>query len=325
MAGADRLELLQTFVRIVEAGSLSAAAARMGTTQPTVSRRLQLLERSFGLRLLQRSTHAMKLTEDGERCYEHARHLLDSWRAAEADLRGEPDTPRGRLRVVVPHAFGQEQLIAPLAGFLRRHPGVEVEWMLHDRLPDFLGDGVDCAIRVGHVHEADLVAVRLAEVPRIVVGAPTLWPEGASAPAVAGLDALPWLALTTFYRDTVLLTEPATGEEHRFAIRPRLSTDSLYALRNAALAGLGAALVSAWVVAEDIAAGRLLALAPGWEATPQPVHLVYPGARFHPPRLTRFIEHMREHMPRMPGVRPPSRASALPSGDGPAPPRRRRA
>ena len=86
--GADRIELMQTFVRIVEAGSLSAAAKQLGTSQPTVSRRLQALERSLGIKLLQRSTHVMKLTEDGERCFAHAKALLDDWRAMEDDLRG---------------------------------------------------------------------------------------------------------------------------------------------------------------------------------------------------------------------------------------------
>src|SRR5690606_16196529 len=88
LLNSDRIELIQTFVRIVQAGSLSAAAAQMGTTQPTVSRRLQQLERTLGLRLLQRSTHAMKLTEDGERCFERAKDLLSGWEVFESDLRG---------------------------------------------------------------------------------------------------------------------------------------------------------------------------------------------------------------------------------------------
>ncbi|MBU1817616.1 MAG: LysR family transcriptional regulator, partial [Gammaproteobacteria bacterium] len=124
--GADRIELLQTFVRIVEAGSLSAAAQLLGTSQPTVSRRLQTLERHLGLKLLQRSTHVMKLTEDGERCFAHAKELLHSWTAMEDDLRGTADTPRGTLRVVAPHAFGQNQLIAPLMDYLGRYPEVSV-------------------------------------------------------------------------------------------------------------------------------------------------------------------------------------------------------
>ena len=110
----DRMALMQTFVRIVEAGSLSAAAAQLGTTQPTVSRRLQALERSLGLPLLQRSTHRMKLTEDGERCFERAKELLANLEAFDADMRGTGDQPEGTLRVVVPHAFGQQQLVGPL-------------------------------------------------------------------------------------------------------------------------------------------------------------------------------------------------------------------
>jgi DNA-binding transcriptional LysR family regulator len=123
-AASDRMELIQTFVRIVQAGSLSAAAAQLGTTQPTISRRLQLLERSLGVRLLQRSTHAMKLTEDGERCFERAKDLLAGWEAFEADLRGVGVEAEGSLRVIVPHAFGQAQLIGPLAKFMHRHPKV---------------------------------------------------------------------------------------------------------------------------------------------------------------------------------------------------------
>ena len=101
-----RFELMETFVRIVEAGSLSAAAAQLHTTQPTISRRLQALERSLGMRLLQRTTHTMRLTVDGERCFKRAKELLANWAAFEADLRGAQEEPDGLLRVAVPHAFG---------------------------------------------------------------------------------------------------------------------------------------------------------------------------------------------------------------------------
>src|SRR6201995_873893 len=147
----DRLELLPTFVPIVEAGSLSAAAARMGATQPTISRRLQALERLLGMRLLRRSTHTMKLTEDGERCFERAREVLANWESFDTDLRGMGDEPEGNLRVVAPHAFGQQLLLGPVAQYLRTYRRVSVEWLLHDRRPDFIAEGVDCAIHVGEV------------------------------------------------------------------------------------------------------------------------------------------------------------------------------
>ncbi|HSI46771.1 MAG TPA: LysR family transcriptional regulator [Ideonella sp.] len=299
--GADRIELMQTFVRIVEAGSLSAAATQLGTTQPTVSRRLQALERALGLKLLQRSTHGMKLTGDGERCFAHAKELLESWRALEDDLRGASDAPRGLLRVVVPHAFGQDQLVAPLTEYLQRHAQVSVDWLLHDRRPDFIAEGIDCAVMVGSVDDPALIAIRLAEVPRIVVAAPSLLPAGPAA-AHAPLAELPWLALKTYYRNEVTLQHREDGREQRFAIQPRMATDSLYALRQAALAGLGACIASAWIVAGDIAQGRLVHLAPDWRASPLPVHLVYPPARFYPAKLQRFIELMRERMPGIVGM-----------------------
>lgn len=308
--GADRIELLQTFVRIVEAGSLSAAAQLLGTSQPTVSRRLQTLERHLGLKLLQRSTHVMKLTDDGERCFAHAKELLHSWTTMEDDLRGTADTPRGTLRVVAPHAFGQNQLIAPLMDYLRRYPEVSVEWMLHDRRPDFIAEGIDCAIQVGGVQDPAVVAIRLAEVPRIVLASPALMASQASQPSqqatpqhAQDLKHLPWLALSTFYQREVTLTHQHTGEACTFAINPRLATDSLYALRSATLAGLGACISSAWVVDEDLRAGDLLHLVPTWQAPPLPVYLVYPYARFYPARLRLFLEAMRGAMPGLVGMR----------------------
>lgn len=295
----DRIELMQTFVRIVEAGNLSAAASLLGTTQPTVSRRLQTLERSLGLRLLHRSTHTMRLTEDGERCYERAKDLLASWAAFESDLRGAADEPEGVLRVVVPHAFGQEHLIKPLADYLQRYPRMSVEWLLHDdsAIQDFIVAGIDCAIQVGEVSDSALVAIKLAEVPRIVVAAPSVLSGLAVPEQAADLAGLPWLALRTFYRNEVVLRHVLSGEEQRIAISPRMSTDSLYALRSATLQGLGVGIGSAWVLADDLAAGRLVHLAPQWQAAPLPVNLVYPYARFYPARLRCFVDIMRAAVP----------------------------
>ena len=287
---ADRFELMETFVRIVDAGNLSAAATQLGTTQPTVSRRLQALERSLGVRLLRRSTHSMTLTEDGQRCLERARELLADWHAFEADLRGAGDEPEGTLRVIAPHAFGQQQLVAPLAEYLARYPRVNVEWLLHDRRPDFIAEGIDCAIQVGQVDDQAVVAIKLAEVPRIVVAAPALVAHLPPVRSPEDLARLPWLALRPYYRTELALTAIDDGREARVPIAPRMSTDSLYALRTAAVTGVGAAIASAWLVADDLAQGRLVHIAPRWRAAPLPVYLVYPQARFHPARLRRFLD-----------------------------------
>jgi DNA-binding transcriptional LysR family regulator len=288
----DRIELMQTFVRIVEAGSLSAAAVQMGATQPTVSRRLQALERSLGIKLLQRSTHAMQLTEDGSRCFARAKELLGRWDAFEADLRGSHDVPEGTLRVMAPHAFGQQQLITPLAEYLRRYPRVAVEWLLHDGTPNFIADGIDCAIHVGAVDDPTVVSVKLAEIPRIVVAAPSLLGDGPRPSHMDDLATLPWLALRTFYRNEISL-QHRSGAQHRLALQPRISTDSLFALRNAALMGLGVCVASAWAVADDVANGTLVHLLPEWHAAPLPMVLLYPYAQFYPAKLRRFAEVLR--------------------------------
>lgn len=296
-AGSDRVMLLQTFVRIVEAGSLSAAAAQLGTTQPTVSRRLKALEAVLGVRLLRRSTHAISLTDDGARCYERAQALVAHWQALEADVRGEDGAVEGLLRVVVPHAFGQQQLIGPLADFLAAYPGVQVEWLLRDDLQNLAAEGIDCAIQVGEVRDAAAVAVRLSEVPRIVVAAPALLPAGDVPAEPAALATLPWLALKTYYQHEVLLRHGADARVVRVPLRPRLATDSLFALRQAALRGAGAAVISQWAVDEDLAAGRLVHLVPGWAAEPLPVWLAWRPTRLQPVRLRRFIDAMRGAFP----------------------------
>ncbi|MCU5775451.1 LysR family transcriptional regulator [Erwiniaceae bacterium BAC15a-03b] len=305
----DRISLLQTFVRIVESGSLSAAASQIGTSQPTISRRLQSLEQLLGVKLIQRTTHTMKLTDDGERCYRQAYKLIEHWQFMEDEVSAVRDEPVGVLRVRAPHAFGQDQLIAPLADYLQRYPQVSVEWTLNDHSPDFIAEGVDCAIHVGAATDPGVVAVLLAEVPRIVVAAPSLLARYAAVNEVADLAQFPWLALNSFYRNEVTLNHINSDQAYRFAIAPRLSTDSLYAVRKAALEGMGAAMVSAWVVQDDLQQGHLQQLLPQWQAAPLPIYLLYPWASYYPARLRKFLELMKAVMPGLSGTQLPEKRS----------------
>ena len=291
---SQRFQLMETFVRIVESGNLSAAAAQLHTTQPTISRRLQALERSLGVRLLHRSTHTMRLTVDGERCFNRAKELLASWASFEAEVRGAQEEPEGLLRVAVPHAFGQQRLVEPLVRYLKDYPRVQVEWLLQDDVRDFIAKGIDCAIQVGEPNDPAVVAIRLSKVPRIVVSAPSLLEGGRVPQEPDELVALPWMALRTYYRTELTLTHEETGETRRIPIRPRISTDNLYALRSAAVLGMGACASSAWLLADDLASNRLVQLAPKWQAHALPVYLLYPHAQHYPSRLLRFIALMRE-------------------------------
>ncbi|WP_260863970.1 LysR family transcriptional regulator [Citrobacter sp. Marseille-Q6884] len=299
----DRVELMRTFVRIVEAGSLSAAAKQMGTTQATISRRLQSLETLLGVKLILRTTHAMKLTDDGERAYDHAKHIIDAWLALEDGLNVTEDDPVGTLRVRAPHAFGQQQLLEPLLQFLSRYPQLSVEWMLNDKTVEFLSDNIDCAIRVGAEVDPATVSVLLAEVPRCMVANPGFIAQYGELSHPEQLSGLPWIAVSTFYQHSVSLFHSPNNDSRTVNISPRLSTDSIYVARNAALAGLGVAIVSRWMVEEDLAQGRLVELLPDWHAAPLPVHLVYPWARYYPTRLRKFLALMKDVMPQLAGMK----------------------
>ncbi|VYT28587.1 HTH-type transcriptional regulator DmlR [Citrobacter amalonaticus] len=215
----DRVELMRTFVRIVEAGSLSAAARQLNTTQATISRRLQSLEAMLGVKLVLRTTHAMKLTDDGERGYQHAKHIIDAWLALEDGLNVTEDEPVGTLRVRAPHAFGQQQLLTPLLHFLARSPNLSVEWMLNDKTVDFLSDNIDCAIRVGAEVDPATVSVLLAEVPRSVVASPALLAQFATIAVPEQLSSLPWIAVNTFYQHNVSLSHQHSREPVTFRSR----------------------------------------------------------------------------------------------------------
>lgn len=299
---SDRFALMETFVRIVEAGSLSAAALQLGTSQPTISRRLHALESALGVRLLQRTTHAIQLTEVGQRYLARAKDLLGEWQGFEAELRGDGDVPSGVLRVVAPHAFGQQQLVGPVVEYLRRYPEMTVEWRLHDGPVRFVEDGIDCIVCVGAPEGESIVVRKIFEVARIVVAAPSVVPPGRALTRPAALAALPWLALSPYYRNSVRL-ESDRGTTTSLRIRPRLVTDSLFALRQAVCGGLGAAVMSEWIVADDIASGRLQHLVPRWRAQPLPVYVAYPQARFYPAKLRSFVEVMRTAFAPVP-VRP---------------------
>lgn len=303
----DRIELMNTFIRIIESGSLSAAAVQLNTTQATVSRRLQTLEAMLGSKLLLRTTHAMKLTDDGERCFQHAKTVTGHWIMLEDDLLNAEDEPVGTLRVRAPHAFGQEQLIPPLTQFLHQYPQMNVEWLLNDKAPLFISENIDCAIHVGTQPDPSTISVLLAEVPRIVVATPELIKSKPLINEPEDLASLPWVALSTFYQHEVVLKHSDSGESRALSITPRLSTDSLYAVRETVLTGLGLGIVSAWIVKRDIAEGKLIQVLPQWQAAPLPVWLVYPYSRYYPARLRKFLDLMRDILPALMGTQVPQK------------------
>jgi DNA-binding transcriptional LysR family regulator len=168
----DAIRSMQTFVRAVELGTLSAVAREQAMTQPTTSKHIAGLEKALGVRLLERSTTRLVTTDEGRRFYERAKRVLEEYDEAVADARGLTQTPAGLLRVNAPLALGELRLSALVLEFLARYPGIEIELILNDRFVDLSEEGVDLALRLGGPLPLSVVARRIAVSSRCLVCAP---------------------------------------------------------------------------------------------------------------------------------------------------------
>lgn len=303
MTTLDRIALARLFLRVAETGSLSAAGRALGVPQPTVTRQLRHLEEALGARLVHRTTHGLSLTEAGEAFRADARRLLDTWDEATERLGGGASEPRGRLRVVASMAMGQTVLVDLALRFLAAHPLVSLEWMLTDAPGSLAGRGADCLLRVGQVQDEGLVVRRLGTVRRIVVAAPSLLAARADAGPFGepvSLARLPFASSPAYDgRALVLSRERAVAE---IVVPAVLVTDSPLVQLRAVLVGAAAAVFPTWMIADDLAVGRLVRLCEGWHAPGFPVHICWHAGRFRPARLAAFLAFMQREVPKIPGI-----------------------
>ena len=280
---SDRLTLLQTFSRIVERGSISAAARDLGLSQAAASRQLARLEAELGEPLVLRDTHALSLTERGRTVLEAAGGVLGAW---DALAQGEGGELKGRLRVVAPVALGQLLLTDTVLDFGEAHPGVRLDWRLRDGSVRVLEEGVDYLIRIGRPPDERLVVRELAGVERLVVGAPSL----GTLDSPDALRVAPFLALGPFEGERLPLGDGSRTVEIR--AEAKMLTDNIFALRRAAERGLGYAVLPRWMIGEALRRGALVDALPDWRAP----ELVVTGS--HLPRLrgSRVLRAFRDYV-----------------------------
>ncbi|MET4391148.1 DNA-binding transcriptional LysR family regulator [Bradyrhizobium sp. F1.4.3] len=290
----DQLAAMATFVRAVDAGSLSAAARALPSSLTSVSRQISALEQHFGTRLLVRTTRQLALTEDGRILYERAKSILDEVREIEEALAGNRLEPTGRLRVSAPTLMGR-LLIAPLLGdFLRAHPSLAVDLLLVDRTVDLIEEDVHLALRVGRVPDSQLLMRKLAEVQMIHCaspdylahrGEPKIPSDLAQHDCLVFSDA-PGVATWRFGRDA--------KNGSRIRLSGRLWVNSLDALVTAAEAGAGVVRVPSWQVERQLAEGRLRRLLREHEPAPAPLHALYQPSRLGSAKIRAFIDFLIE-------------------------------
>jgi DNA-binding transcriptional LysR family regulator len=279
------------FTKVVETKSFTGAADQLGLPKSTVSRRLAQLEERLGVRLVQRTTRKLALTEIGEAYYARCARIVADVAAAEQVVTDMQATPRGRLRVTAPIDLSSRYLGAIVAAFTAAHADITVELDASDRLVDVIEDGFDVAVRFGDLAESTLIARKLGSVGLVLVAAQR-YLDSRGTPVtpedLEGHDRLLFMPSQRARAWTIVSGEAS----YELAGPARFASNNIGAVRDAALAGAGIALLSDFMVAADIRAGTLTRVLPAWSTRPVDCHAVYAARANIPPRLALFLDHL---------------------------------
>jgi DNA-binding transcriptional LysR family regulator len=289
----DRIDSVAVFAEVAERGSFAEAARRLNRSPAAVTRAVAELEARLGVRLLNRTTRAVSITEPGQRFLAGARRVLADLTEIEQAAIGQGSAPRGELRVTAPIAFGRRHVLPLVTDFLARFPEVSVRLALIDRPVDLVEEGLDAAIRIGALTAASAVATRVGGLRRIVVAAPAYLKRRGRPKSPRDLAA----------HDTIAFVGMDGAERWRFAggveaaIKPRLIVNTAEAAIDAAASGFGIVRVLSYQAADALSDKTLVRLLREHEGDEIPVHVVYPDGRHPPPKLRAFLDAL------VPGLR----------------------
>ena len=290
---ADPLNEMSVFSRVVAAGSLSAAARDLGVSTAGVSRKLAALEARLGVRLLNRTTRKLALTDEGANYHEACTRILAEIEEADAAAAARTVEPEGALKVALPASFGHLHIAPLVPRFAERYPKVRLALSLSDRTVNLVEEGFDLAIRIGELEDSALAARKLAPNRRVVCASPAYLKKHGTPRRPEELlqhNCLPTqdFQMNWEYRD------PA-GKRGMVRVSGRYACDNWEVLREWALAGLGVALKSTWDVRRHLEDGSLVALLPGFDfATEVAIYAVYPHRRYLPAKTRVFIDFLAD-------------------------------
>jgi DNA-binding transcriptional LysR family regulator len=285
----DRIDAMQAFLAVADLEGFAPAARKLGLSPSGVTRLIAALEEHLGARLLQRTTRSVALTDAGARYLARVRRILADVEEAEVSIKDERTRPSGRLVLSAPIGFGRLHVSPVMSEYLKRYPEVSGELRLTDRVINLVEDGVDLAVRIGHLADSSLVARHVGEMRRIVVASPGYLKahgEPKTPEAIASHQTIQFGATMAspdlrFVRD---------GKDIRIAPVPRLMTNSADAAIQYAVAGGGLTRVLAYQAAEAIKGGRLKIVLAKFEQPPLPIHVVYPTSRLLSAKVRAFID-----------------------------------
>ncbi len=284
------------FTKVVETKSFTGAADALGLPKSTVSRKLAQLEERLGVRLVQRTTRKLALTEIGEAYYERCSRIVADIAAAEQVVTDMQATPRGRLRLTASVDFSTRFLGEIVAEFLGQHPDINVELEATDRVVDLIEEGFDLAVRFGPMPESTLIARRMCSVDLFLCASPDYLHRRGTPKSVEELDEHDHVLFTPASRNQTWTLVGPNEQTYDFGRPARLASNNYGAVVDAARAGTGVTAISEFMVTEEMKSGALVRVLPEWKTRPTEVHAVYPARQNVPPRLTLFLEHLAKSL-----------------------------
>lgn len=294
----DQLQAMRVFVRIVELGSFTRAAADMGLPRATLTHTIKRLEAHLGAPLLQRTTRSVRPTRDGETYYGHCLRLLADMDEVESGFRQAAQQPRGRLRVDVPGSVARHVIVPALPAFLERYPGIELDLGTSDRFVDLVQEGVDCVLRSGELSDSTLVARRVVSLPQVTVASAAYVKKYGLPATLADLQqghvAVNWAPAST--RRTSPLEFIVGGKLREVPMPARITVNGSDAYLACCEAGLGIAQFPRYRIEDALAKGRMKELLPQFPSPSLPVSVLYRRQGVLPPRLRVFIDWLAELM-----------------------------
>ncbi|MDZ5455747.1 LysR family transcriptional regulator [Azohydromonas lata] len=291
----ETLANLESFVRSAEAQSFSGAARRLGLTPAGVSRNVAKLESNLGVRLFQRSTRKLSLTEAGERFLEGISGGLESIQTAITEVGRASDEPSGTLRVTMPPGFGSDYVLPLLPGFLKQYPKVLSDWHLENRRVDLISEGFDVAIGGGFELSPGVVARELARIHVVAVASPAYLKGKAEPRDPSELEYWDWIGMRSIQlgriRSRYLRNKP--GRQVKFETTPRIAFNDPEAVARAVAMGLGVTLMAMPHAAPLLKTGAIKRVLPNWYWDDGPISMYYSGQKKHLPAKTRvFIDYV---------------------------------
>ncbi|MBB4304693.1 DNA-binding transcriptional LysR family regulator [Rhodobium orientis] len=287
----DTLTRMRIFVQVVESGGFSAAARALGRSKALVSKYVRELEDELGVRLLNRTTRQLSLTEMGETYVREASEIIQKIEDLNGSLGERHGEPRGLLRVSAPRSFGELVLAEPIMEFLATEPQIRISLRFEDRYVDLVEEGIDVAIRISELADSSLVARRLAPMRNKIVAAPLLLDASGRPQHPKDLADLPCI-IDRNMRVPASWTFREDGKRFSVSVSGPAEVDSLIAVRAAALRGLGFASVPEFVARDDIASGALVEVLGGFQSDDIGVYALYPHRRHLPGKVRAFIDFL---------------------------------